>query len=242
MSRIFAFILSAFLFSVSVLPAAAQNTGGIFGPVVNEGHKAWQYRATIDPDNNAGDLGFAQRLHYEKAINSDVMWRVVGQTKKTANSDFDLDFIQGELFWQISEDNQPYQTGVRFDATLRDGDRPESLGLHWMNQWRFGEGWQVRAVGLSAVQLGDNAADGLFVQTRGHVQKSIGGGKAVGVEMFNNLGNTENLGSFKNQGHTIGPFVTAPIGNDFSIFAGTLFGLSDAAADTELRVWLTKTL
>ena len=58
--------------------AFAQNTGGIFGPVVNEGHSSLQYRATVDPNNSAGDTGFAQRLHYQRAINTDFMWRVVG--------------------------------------------------------------------------------------------------------------------------------------------------------------------
>lgn len=241
MTRIFLIIFIGFMLLMGS-PAQAQNTGGIFGPVVNDGHRSWQYRVTIDPDNGAGETGFAQRLHYQQSINGNLMWRVLGQTKKTAASDLDFDFAQAELFWQITEDESPYQTGLRFDARVRDGGRSEQLGVNWMNEWNLDNDWQVRALALSAVQVGDNSADGVFVQTRGHIAKSIGGGKRAGIEIFNNLGNTENLGSFKNQGHTIGPFVTTSIGNDFSIFAGALFGISEAAADTELRLWLTKPL
>ena len=242
MFRILTPLLMVALLLSFATPSFAQNTGGIFGPVVNEGHKSWQYLATIDPDNAAGNLGFAQRLHYQQAINGELMWRVVGQTKKTAASDLDFDFLQAELFWQITPDKQDYQTGLRFDATLRNDNRPEQLGLHWTNQWRFAEGWQARAIAMSGVQLGDNSTDGVFLQGRSHIQKSIDGGKAIGIEMFNNFGSTENLGSFKDQNHTLGPYITVPIGNNFSIFAGSLFGLSKATADNEFRLWLTKTL
>lgn len=221
-------------------PAVAQNTGGIFGPVVNEGHQSWQYRATFDPDAASGASGFAQRLHYQHAVNGDVMWRILGQTRKTAASDLDFDFAQAELFWQLSDDKSPYQTGLRFDARIRNQGRPEQVGVNWMNEWNLADGWQVRAIGLSALQFGDNSADGVLIQTRGHISKAIDGGSRLGVEMFNNLGSTESFGSFKTQGHTIGPFVTTPIGDGFSVYAGTLFGLSEAAADTELRLWLTK--
>lgn len=232
------------LFSAALAqPASAQNTGGVFGPVVNEGHKSFQYRATLDPDTASGITGFAQRLHYQQAINGDLMWRILGQTRKTQASDFDFDFIQAELFWHLTDDDgSPYQTGLRFDARVRNDNRPEQLGLNWTNEWNLEEGWQLRAIALSAVQLGDNSANGVLLQTRGHIAKSVGGGKRLGVELFSTYGSTSNFGSFNKQSHTIGPFATAPLGHNFSVFGGVLFGISDAAADTELRLWLTKSL
>ncbi len=53
-------------------PAAfAQNTGGIFSPIVNDGHKSAQYRVTFNPDTE----GLSQRAHYQQAINGSLMWR-----------------------------------------------------------------------------------------------------------------------------------------------------------------------
>lgn len=220
--------------------ATAQNTGGIFPPTVNEGHKSLQYRVTLDPDNAEGKTGVAQRLHYQQAINGDFMWRVVGQVKKTDSSDFDFDFIQAELFWQITNDAAPLQSGLRFDARYRGDDRPEQFGLNWTNQFSLGDGWSARALVLSAIQTGENSRGGLFLQTRSNLYRKTSGGQTIGMEFYTNYGNSKSLGSFKSQGHTIGPFVSTPLTADISLYGGVQFGLSDAAAETELRLWITK--
>lgn len=220
--------------------AAAQNTGGVFPPMVNEGHKSLQYRAAVNPDNAAGEVGFAQRLHYQQAINGDFMWRILGQTQKTDRSDFDFSFLQAELFWELSDDEDQHKTGLRFDARLTDGDRAEQLGLNWMNHFNFDNGWHARALVLTSVQIGDTAADGVNLQTRARVGKKLEDGPELGVEMYNNYGRTSGFGSFKDQSHTIGPYIATPLGNKISLFAGPLFGLSNSAPDVEARVWLTK--
>lgn len=220
--------------------AAAQNTGGVFPPNVNEGHRSLQYRAAIDPDNAAGDFGFAQRLHYQQAINGDFMWRIIGQTRKTDSSDVDFDFLQAEMFWELSDDEDQHKTGLRFDARLRDGDRAEQLGVNWMNHFNFDNGWTARALVLTSLEIGDTAADGVNLQTRARIARKLESGPTLGVEMYNNYGNTGNIGSFEEQSHTIGPFFSAPVSKDISIFAGPLFGLSSAAPDLEARLWVTK--
>lgn len=241
MLRIFlsfiAFLSCNLIFS---LPAFAQNTGGIFPPTVNEGHKSLQYRATIDPDNTAGETGFAQRLHYQQAINGDFMWRVVGQTRKTAASDLDFDFVQAELFWELTPDGKKHQSGLRFDARYRGDNRPEQFGLNWTNQFKLNEKWSARAIGLTALQTGDNSANGIFLQTRGNLFRKIQGGHTVGLEMFNNYGNSKDIGSFDDQSHTLGPFISTPIAENLALYGGAQFGLSKAAADTELRFWVTQ--
>jgi len=220
--------------------AAAQNTGGVFPPMVKDGHKSAQYRIAINPDNANGETGIAHRLHYQQSLNGDMMWRIIGQTKKTADSDFDLDFIQAELFWELSDDEDQHKTGLRLDARLRDEGRAEQLGLNWMNQFNFENGWSARALILTSVQIGDTGADGVNLQTRGQIARKMESGHTFGIDMFNNYGRTGNIGSFKTQGHTIGPFVAAPFGDGLSLYAGPLFGLSKAAADVEARLWLTK--
>ena len=219
----------------------AQNTGGIFPPTVNEGHKSLQYRVTIDPDNAAGQTGVAQRLHYQQAIDGDFMWRVLGQLRKTASSDLDFDFIQAELFWELSDDQSPIKTGLRFDARYRGDNRPEQFGLNWTNQFKLGNGWNGRAIALTAVQTGSNSADGVFLQTRGNLYRKLDAGHTIGIETFNNFGNSKDLGSFNTQSHTIGPFISTPITDDIALYGGVQLGLSKAAADTELRFWVTQT-
>lgn len=235
--------LALYLLLFVTTSAFAQNTGGIFGPVVNEGHSSLQYRATVDPNNSAGDTGFAQRLHYQRAINTDFMWRVVGATRRTPSTDVDFDFVQAELFWELTDDEaESFKTGLRFDARYRGDDLPEQFGLNWTNQAKIDENWTARGILLTAVQAGDNSVGGVFFQTRANLYRKIQGKHTIGLEMFNNYGTSKEPASFADQSHTIGPFITTPIGDGFSLYGGAQFGVSQSAADTELRFWVTKTL
>ncbi len=223
-------------FCVSAPLAAAQNTGGVFPPIVNEGHKSAQYRITYDPDSE----GLSQRVHYQQSINGNLMWRGLVSARKTADSDVDFDFIQAELFWELSDDEDDWKTGFRFDARIRDDDRPGLIGVHWTNQFPVTENWFGRFVALSASDIGDDARDGVFIQTRGNLFTRLDGGQTVGVELFNSYGSTDNFLDLDKQGHQLGPFASFPISDDMSVFTGALFGLTEASADAELRFWISR--
>lgn len=223
------------LLAFSASPALAQNTGGVFSPVVNDGHKSAQYRSAI----NLEDDLFAQRLHYQQAINGDLMWRIVGQTRETSSSDFDFDFIQAELFWQISPDENDFHTGLRFDARLRDDNRPNQLGFNWTNQWNFAENWTSRFLILSAVQFGDNDADGILLAPRAHLSRKLDSGVSMGVEYYGNFGSTDDF-SIGKTGQTVGPFVSTKVAKNTNVMAGVQLGLTSAAPNTDLRLWVTQ--
>lgn len=226
--------LAAGLLLLSV-PAAAQNTGGVFGPVVNEGHRSAQYRAVYDFDT----YGFAQRLHYQQAVDDDLMWRVLVQARKTADSQVDTDFIQGELFWQLPDLAAGWQHAVRFDVRYRTEGRPGAIGLHWTNQFDLGEDWVARFVLLTATEIGDGANGDLIVQTRAMVAYSISSALSAGLEMFNTYGSIDDFPTLQMQDHQVGPVVAANLGSDWRLIAGVLFGMSDAASDAQGRVWMT---
>lgn len=222
------------------LPAVAQNTSGVFGPTVSEGDRSVQYRVGIDIDGLDGEAAIAQRVHYQHAINGNLRWRVVAQARKTDASDIDYDFFRGELLWQISPDDSKYQTGLRFDARFRDDNRAHQLGANWTNQWTFDNGWRARAIALTSVQYGKNPRDGIRAQTRFNVSKNLGDGASLGVEMFNIYGYTGDIPDFEDQSHSVGPFVSTKLTEDVSIFAGALFGITDASPDNELRLWVSR--
>ncbi|MEM9054663.1 MAG: hypothetical protein AAGB16_05000, partial [Pseudomonadota bacterium] len=222
--------------TLSICAAQAQNTGGIFPPMVNEGHKSVQYRGTYNTDSE----GFAQRVHYQQALNGDFMWRVMAQARKTDDSDVDLDFMQAELFWEISDDSDKWKTGLRFDARVRTEGRPGLVGLHWTNQFPIAGTVKGRFVVLSATDIGDDRRDGVFLQTRGNVFIPLEAGPVIGLEYFSSHGSTEAFGSFKNQSHQLGPFANFKLTDDWGLFTGALLGVSEAAADQELRIWLTR--
>ena len=230
------YAILATAFATTTPLAMAQNTGGIFPPMVKEGHKSGQYRVTYDPDSE----GLSQRLHYQQAINGDLMWRGLVSARKTDESDVDFDFIQAELFWELSDDDDAWKTGFRFDGRIRDDDRPGLIGVHWTNQFPVTENWNGRFVALSAFDVGNDARDGVFLQTRGNLFTRLESGQTVGVELFNAYGSTDEILDLDKQGHSIGPFASFPVSDNFSLFTGALFGLTDASADAELRLWITR--
>lgn len=232
-------IISSLLIATTTLltqAALAQNTGGVFPPIVNEGHSSWQYRAAFDPDTDR----FAQRLHYQRSIDGDLMWRVLGQTRKTADSDVDFDFFQAELFWELSEDGAPWRTGLRFDARVRDRGRPGLVGVHWTNHLQLDADTRVRFLVMSLADVGDGARDGVFFETRADVAHRLASGIEIGVEMYNRYGSTRDFGDFDEQSHQLGPMVTVPVGGGWSLFGGLLLGLSDGASDQDFRLWVTR--
>lgn len=58
--------------------------------------------------------------------------------------------------------------------------------------------------------------------------------------MFNSYGRTPSFGSFQQQKHQIGPAFIGRFTNGLSYNLGMLFGVSEAASDLDLRVFLSK--
>lgn len=225
--------LAALAFGVAS-PALAQNTGGVFGPRTPNDHQAWQYRATYRTDVSA----LAQRLHYEATPNDRTMWRVVAQGRKTDDSDLDFDFVQGELFLQHTPDNARLSRGARFDLRLRDRGRPATVAAHYMTEYAFSDRWSGRLLGLTFLDIGSGAREGIQLETRANLFYRTNGGSLIGLESYDRYGSTDKINDWEGQGHQLGPFWMHRFGNGLMFFAGALYGLTDASADSEYRLWL----
>ena len=223
--------------ALTTAPAAlAQNTSGVFGPVVDDGESGWEYRASFDPDDE--DLN--QRLHYQRAINGALRWRVVAQVRSTDDSDFDPDYLRGELVWQVTPDDQPYQTGFRFETRYRFDDRPGDVTVHWINQWKHIDNWTLRFLVGATQQVGNDPADGIFIQTRASATTALDAGPKLGLEWFGEYGSTEAWLDLDEQEHQLGPVAVWALNADWSLYTGALFGVTDVAPDHQLRFRLTR--
>ena len=226
---------AAMLFLLSLAStAAAQTTGGVYGPSISPGHESFEYRATFVPDSDA----LAQRLHYQHSLDSRFRLRVLAQGRKTDQSDFDFDYVQGELVWDITDASERWQTGMRFDFRIRDRGRPARGAVSWMNQFRLRSGWSARLLGITSFEIGSGAESGIGIQSRANIYRSLAGRQRVGLEMFSSYGTTSNLFGLDDQRHQVGPFTSLPMKGGWSLFAGALFGLTDPAPDSELRLWI----
>jgi hypothetical protein len=216
--------------------AYAQNTSGVFGPVIDEGERGWEYRATYEPDSE----GLAQRVHYQQALNGELRWRAVAQVRKTDDSDVDLDYLRGEIVWQVTPDDQKYQSGFRFEGRYRFNDRPGDVTVHWANQWKHIDNWTMRFIVGATQQIGNDPADGLQIQTRASAMTSLSDGPKIGLELFSEYGSTSDWLDADEQEHEFGPVAVWNLNEDWNLYSGALFGLTDASADSQLRFRLSK--
>lgn len=214
----------------------AQNTGAVFGPGVNVGHRSAQYRGAYDTDA----YGFAQRVHYQQAVNGDLQWRLLAQARKTADSDVDTDFFQAELFWQLETGAEHWLTGFRFDARARTEGRPGQLGINWTNDWRLAPNLTLRAIALTAQEIGDQARSGLALASRYAVLRSFGNAVNGGLELYSNHGLIDDIQPLDKTVHQLGPFISRPLGGGYSVRIDSLFGLTDVSPDSQIRLWLSK--
>ncbi len=227
----------------SVAPAAAQTVGTAFGPTVNRGDRNGEYRIAVVPEEDGEPTRVTQRIHIQQALNDTVRLRGIVQGSDGETGDFEFRFFQAELLWQtVEETPQGYASGLRLDARVNEGDdRAHQLGFNWIHQWSFGDGWRVRALALFDVEAGARAREGVDLETRFVLSRKLDNGLRVGVESYNDFGNTDRgLGSFSDQGHAVGPVISGSLGGGINWFAGPLFGVSDGADTIDVRLHLAR--
>lgn len=93
---------------------------------------------------------------------------------------------------------------------------------------------------LTAFDIGEGARDGAALETRANLYRTLSGKYHAGLELFSSYGATAEFADLDEQRHGLGPFVSFPVSNGWSIFAGALFGLTDSTPDTDLRFWATR--
>lgn len=237
--RLLAYLIAIFAV-LFALPAQAQNVTGVFGPTVNEDDHNFEYRIAAALDQNGDDALWAQRFHYERALSGSFRVRGVLATRETASSEMDYDYSRIEAVWQISPDEQAYQTGLRFEARHRGDGRPEEVRANWINQWSFDEGWRARAILMNTLQVAQRTNDELQFQGRFELSKKDPSGIRVGLHSYVDLGDTGDLRAFKGNEAEIGPFIEFDITDNTAIYLGTLHGLTKSSDDNQLRVFIER--
>lgn len=216
--------------------AWADNTSSVFGSTVKAGEYSWEYRAAYDNESH----GFAHRIHAQKALNDSLRARLLTQFEKTDDRTSDFDYLQAELLWQFGDDSAMWQRAMRFDLRWRHEGRPGFFRSSFTNQWAFAPAWRARALVMARVDIGSGRGSGVDLETRASIQRKLNSDFRVGLEVFSEFGRTGNLASGSEQVHQFGPTISAKIGNDWSVFGSTLFGLTDSSPDAQLRVFISR--
>ena len=216
--------------------STSANTAGVFPPVVQEGHRSLQYRVTLNPDTGA----FGTRLHYQESLNDDVMLRGIVHASESATGHSKVDFVQGELFWDLGEDTDRLHHGFRFDARARGRGKPSSVSVNYALQYSVSPQWQARLAVLNTRSFGGKANTDIQFQARSQLSYRASQAVSLNLEYYSQLGAIDNFNPWKNQKHQIGPSVNWHVANGWTLYGGFLSSMNNSSPDTVYRMWVTK--
>lgn len=230
----------AVLSLASMGAAFAQNTGAVSGADVKEGDRAVEARSAYSPDHDGREEGYAHRLHYQYAF--DGRWRVRGVLAlgRRGGEPLKARGVAVEIMRQVveSERSGGWDSAVRIDGLIPIEKAPGRARVAWLNQVDLGSGVEARGNIYFSHAIGDNAADGVAIETREEATLAVSPTLRLGAQMFNNFNTTAHFGSFDQQRHQAGPVAKLKLGDHWKIEASALFGVSAAASDADFRLFV----
>lgn len=221
--------------------ASAQNAGGVFGPKVREGYRAFEYRLSVAEPASAGTPPWVQRVQWQTAFNgrlearADLQWRDPG-----GGSDVELDFIRGLLLVEAGQPRPGWTTGFRFDARIRNGSGPDELAAHWTNQFDLTPRVYARFNVLTRFDFSDRVSTSPSIETRASLFRSLRAGHSVGMELYNGYGQLEDFRPIESQYHEAAPVVFWALPGPYTLYTSIGIGLTDPAPDHSLRLRLIR--
>lgn len=228
--------------SILAIPLRALNTSGVFSPDVKAETKALEYRLSTLPGESPTQ--WAQRIHYQQAIDETWRWRVIGLFFDPGRGGGEFRYARFELMQQFLENEKAgWDSAIRYELQLADTDNQPSRGrVAWTGKWNWGEGWEFRANILLGLQFGERSHDGVLVEHRTQFTGALSDSWRLGVESFHDFNDTRAFGAFDEQEHQLGPILKSKFGGGWSLAASWLFGVSDNADDNDFRIHLIRSL
>jgi hypothetical protein len=236
---------AAFSLFALASPALAQSTSGVSGADVKAGDDSFEYRFSASPEDDGKEEGFNHRFHYQHAF--DGSWRgrlIVSQGKRGAEA-LTTQSVSIEILKQFleSENTGGWDSAIRVDGLIPTEDgRPGRARIAWLNGVELDDHLDVRANIYFGREFGNLAKDGVSVETREELTYKLDSGIKIGAQMLNGYGTTAHFGSFDSQKHQLGPVIKGNVGKHVKYELGALFGLSRAASDADVRLFISYAL
>jgi hypothetical protein len=232
--------LSVCLTVLGLSHLCAQNTGTVFSPDVKAATQAVEVRFAYDPNGES----LAKRAHYQYAFNDAFRMRGIVTFRSDDVENWDYRYVRLEGQYQFLEDEDAMiDSAVRVELQYADGDDPASrVRLGWTNKIDLNEDWQVRGILLTGHQFGPESSGGYLLETRGQISRALNDSLTLALDYFGDFNDTNDIGSFDEQEHQLGPTLKFDLSDRLGGMAGALFGLSDSTSDVEYRIFLTYAL
>lgn len=225
------------------LPAYSQSlTGNVGSAAITAGESAAELRLGVNDDGDA-----AARAHYEYAFTDAYQLRVIGSFSQPDDQDWDFRALTFENWFQWveeSKDGAGFNGGLRLAYTFTDGDDPDEAALRFTFTDKFADGWEWRANAIAGVELGEDSAGGVDLETRFQLTRALDMAAFAatdwrfGVEAFSEFGNSREIPSFDEQAHQIGPVLKASWDNGVYLQSAVRFGLTSGSDDVMFKLFV----
>lgn len=237
--RVFSLVLGACALFLLSGAADAQNLSSVSGPEVILGDTSAEYRIGFEPGSDGREAAFAHRLHVQHSFNDAWRGRIFVVQSERGGAALEMRNVTLEVQNQFFEarEHGGWASTIRLEGIIQtDGERPGRVRASWLNQLDRGP-WQFRGAVYFGKEFGDNARDGLTLETREEATYKIAPKIRFGAQMFHNYNTTAEFGSFAGQRHEIGPVTKIKVNKQVRIEASALIGVSKSAPDATLRVF-----
>ena len=219
---------------------AAATTSSVFGPGVDAGERAIEYRLSYAAEEES----FDQRLHYQQALRPDLRARLIAAQRRRGAGDLELAYWRVETQWQyLRGSGSGWAAAVRGEVQIAEGDDgPHRLRIGWTGSRALSARWQQRVNLLAGREIGGGRASGIAIELRAQTTYTVSDGGRLGLELFSDLNTTTDLGGFDDQEHQLGPIFKQKIGERWAVSTSVLVGVSDAAPDLAWRLLVERSL
>ena len=230
------------IFALAVATSSFATTATVFNPDVNEGDRSLEYRMSYVPEDTPAPYVFSHRLHFQYAFDDRLRARLVASQRSIDGRSLDYRFTRLEMQWQYREsETHEWDAALRFTVLFGD-ESPDAIGVLWSAQRSFGAGWQIRGNAAIGREFGSTGAGGIRLLASAQLTKSIGTGRRLGLEMFSDMNSTAGIGRYSDQQHMLGPIFKASFNSKWTLNAGYLFGISEAADTGAWRLMIVQHL
>lgn len=218
----------------------AQNTSSVSSPVVDAGDRDFGFRFGWVPGDDGICDSYAYRFDYGMSLSERRSLKLYASAKDGADDRARFTSLNAEYLVELtSETARTWQSGVRFDARLAEGSGANRIGLAWLNQFRLNDRMKLRAMSIVTREFARDGDNPFAFELRSSLGYRLDDGYSLALLAFVKLGTTDQLG-VAGQRQQIGPTLSGPLGDQWKWTAGNLFGVSEAAPDNDIRVWISR--
>lgn len=225
-------------------PAFAGTVSSVGSPTVTKGKTKAEIRAGYAKadDNSSQDERLRFREQIDHGLTDWYALRLVLQQDDRKGDNIEHGSIGlSNRFYILEAEKYGFDFGLRVEYTHADGDKtPHSVATGLYELVPMGE-YELRMNQLFSHDVGEDANDGVGAELRFQLTREISETHRLGLESFNDFGNLSELSGYSAQEHEIGPVLKGKIGHGFSYETGYRAGISEGAADHNVKFFLSKT-